>query len=169
MTSLYRAASRLARLAGALSLGLVLAAALLTVCDIVLRQATGKGILGTTDITQLLIMAAAFAAIPYGFFADSHVAVDLLTDGLAPRSLAWVKAAGAALGVLLLIGIGVYGAFQAVVEAGYGDATSTINIPKTWFWGWLVCGGFFAAAAAALVALRHVLIAAGGPDIGGEG
>jgi TRAP-type C4-dicarboxylate transport system permease small subunit len=163
---LYRASARIARWGGAACLALVLAAGLLTVADIVLRQATGRGILGTTDITQLLILAAAFAAIPHGFFADTHVSVDLLTENLAPRRIALLKASGASLGVALLALIGAFGAQQAVVEAGYGDSTSTINIPKTWFWVWLIAGSAYAAFAAAMVALRHGLVALGQPDIG---
>lgn len=166
MSGFYRAAARAARWGGALCLLLVLAAGAVTVADIALRQTTGRGILGATDFTQLLVMAAAFAAIPYGFFADAHVAVDLATDGLPPRALAAVKAAGALLGAALLTGVGVHGWFQAVVEAGYGDSTSTINIPKTWFWGWLVAGSVCSALAAATVALRHALVAAGRDDIG---
>lgn len=165
MERLYRATAALARWGGALSLALVVSAGLLTVADILLRQATGKGILGTTDITQLLIFAAAFAAIPYGFFADSHVSVDLLTDHLAPRAIAAIKAASAFLGVALLAGIGVYGAFQAAIEAGYGDSTSTINIPKTWFWAWLIVGSAYAGLAACMIGIRHAIVASGGRDI----
>jgi TRAP-type C4-dicarboxylate transport system permease small subunit len=166
MRRLYRAGAALARWGAALSLLLVMAAGALTVADIVLRSATGRGILGTTDITQLLIMGAAFAAIPYGFFVESHVSVDLATDRLPPRALAAVKAVSAGLALLLLIGVVVYGTAQARIEAGYGDASSTIGIPKTWYWIALIAGCALSVCASAVVMLRHGLTMLGGRDVG---
>jgi TRAP-type C4-dicarboxylate transport system permease small subunit len=165
MQRLYYAAAALARWGGAASLVLIFAAGALTVADILIRTATGGGILGTTDIVQLVVMAAAFCAIPYGFFADTHVSVDLLTDGLSPRTLAAVKGASSVLGALLLIGIAWYGAIQARLEVGYGDMSSTIEIPKLYYWVWLVGGSVLAAIAAAVVAARNLIVASGGADI----
>jgi TRAP-type C4-dicarboxylate transport system permease small subunit len=169
MRRLYDTTAAVARWGGAASLLLILAAGLLTVTDIVARTLTGHGILGTTDIVQLLVMAAAFCAIPYGFFADSHVSVDLLTDGLSPRALAGVKGASALLGAALLIGLAWYGGIQAQLEASYGDMSSTIEIPKLWYWVWLVGGSVLAALAACAVAARHLIVAAGGADIARKG
>jgi TRAP-type C4-dicarboxylate transport system permease small subunit len=169
MRRLYDAIAAIARLGGAASLALILAAGLLTVIDILARTLKGGGILGTTDIVQLLVMAAAFCAIPYGFFADTHVSVDLLTDGLPPRGLAAVKGASALLGALLLVGLAWYGGLQAQLEAGYGDKSSTIEIPKLYYWVWLVGGSALAALAACMVAARHLIVAAGGADIGRRG
>ncbi|HEX2117074.1 MAG TPA: TRAP transporter small permease [Alphaproteobacteria bacterium] len=166
MRRLYDAIAGVARWGGAASLMLILAAGLLTVADILIRTVKGGGILGTTDLVQLLVMAAAFCAIPYGFFADTHVSVDLLTDGLPPRVLAVVKGVSALLGAVLLIGIAWYGGIQAKLEAGYGDTSSTIEIPKFYYWVWLVGGSVLAAIAACMVAVRHLIVATGGGDIG---
>jgi TRAP-type C4-dicarboxylate transport system permease small subunit len=166
MRRLYDAIAAIARWVGAASLVLILAAGLLTVADILIRTVKGGGILGTTDIVQLLVMAAAFCAIPYGFFADTHVSVDLLTDGLPPRGLAFVKGVSALLGALLLVGLAWYGGLQAHLEYGYGDKSSTIEIPKVYYWIWLVGGSALAALAAIMVAARHLLVASGGSDIG---
>jgi TRAP-type C4-dicarboxylate transport system permease small subunit len=166
MRALYHAIAAIARLGGAASLVLVLVAGVITVADIVIRSTSGGGILGTTDIVQLVVMAAAFCAIPYGFFADTHVSVDLLTDGLPPRGLAVVKGLSALLGAALLIGLAWYGGIQAQLEYGYGDKSSTIEIPKIWYWLWLVGGSALAALAAIMVATRHLIVASGGGDIG---
>jgi TRAP-type C4-dicarboxylate transport system permease small subunit len=168
MRGVYRAAGLAARFGGALCLLLVLAAGAVTVADIGLRTLSGRGILGTTDIVQLLIMAAAFCAIPYGFFADSHVAVDLLVEKLSPRLVAGIKAVSALIAIVVLVGVAYYGSIQAALEAGYGDKSSTIGIPKTWFWVWLVGGCAASAVAAAVVSLRHFILAGGGPDIATE-
>ncbi len=169
MRRLYDAIAATARWGGAASLGLILAAGFVTVTDIAMRSIQDGGILGTTDIVQLLVMAAAFCAIPYGFFADTHVSVDLLTDGLPPRGLAFIKGMSALLGTALLIGIAWYGGLQAQLEYGYGDKSSTIEIPKLWYWVWLVAGSALAALAAATVAARDLIVAAGGADIGRGG
>jgi hypothetical protein len=58
-----------------------------------------------------------------------------------------------------------YGGIQAKLEAGYGDMSSTIEIPKLWYWVWLVAGSVVAAVAAGMVAARHLIVAAGGADI----
>ncbi len=165
MRRLYDAAVAVARWGGVASLILIVAAGALTVADIVSRSTLGSGILGTTDLVQLLVMAAAFCAIPYGFFADTHVSVDLLTDGLKPRSLAALKGCSALMGALLLVGMAWYGGVQAKLEAGYGDTSSTIEIPKLYYWVWLVGGSAVAAVAAVMVAARHLMVAAGGDDI----
>lgn len=169
MRCLYDAIAAIARWGGAASLVLILAAGLLTVADILIRTLKGGGILGTTDIVQLLVMAAAFCAIPYGFFADTHVSVDLLTDGLSRRGLAAVKGVSALLGAVLLVGLAWYGGIQAKLEAGYGDMSSTIEIPKLYYWVWLVGGSALAALAACMVAARHLIVATGGDDIGRRG
>lgn len=166
MRSLYREAARLGRWCGGMSLVLILAAGLLTVGDILLRSVTGKGVLGTTDLTQLLIMAAAFVAIPYGFFADSHVAVDLATERLHPRKIAMIKAAAALLAVAVFALAGAFGFSQARLEHGYGDASPTIQIPKLWYWVWLVGGSALAGLAALITGLRQAFLALGERDIG---
>jgi TRAP-type C4-dicarboxylate transport system permease small subunit len=169
MRRLYDAAAAVARCGGAASLVLILAAGALTVTDILARTLKGSGILGTTDIVQLLVMASAFCAMPYGFFADTHVSVDLLTNGLRPRGLAALKGVSALLGAALLVGIAWYGGIQAKLEAGYGDMSSTIEIPKLYYWLWLVGGSALAAVAAGVVAARHLIVASGGADIAREG
>ncbi len=165
MRRLYAMAARIAGWVGALSLLLVIAAGLVTVADVLIRKTVGGGILGTTDIVQLLVMAAAFAAVPYGFFADSHVAVDLATERLPPRALAGIKAAGALLALVLLLVIAWCGWNQALQAASYGDGSPTIRLPMTWFWATLIAGAVLSAVSALLVACRHVALALGRADM----
>ena len=54
----------------------------------------------------------------------------------------------------------------AIGHTRYSTAgSSTIEIPKLWYWVWLVAGSVLAALAAATVAARHLIVAAGGADI----
>ena len=58
---------------------------------------------GIVDITQLLVMAVAYLAMPYAFTTESHVAVELLTDRLERRGKALASAFGALLGLGLML------------------------------------------------------------------
>lgn len=133
-----------------------LLAGLTTCLDIVIRNLGGQGILGTVDITQMLIMATAFLTIPYGFIADSHVAVEIGVERLPFRAQAFFKAIGALLGALLMLAIGWYGVGQFTTVGLLGDKSQTIGLPMTWFWYPLLGGSFFAAAVAFVVMLRHL-------------
>src|SRR3546814_7491283 len=68
-----------------------LLAGIVTCADIVIRNAGGEGIIGTVDITQMMIVATAFLTIPYGFIADSHVSVDIGVEQLPFRLQAFCK------------------------------------------------------------------------------
>ncbi len=155
MTGLYRLAETAAAWAAKLGALCALAAGIVTCADIVIRNAGGQGILGTVDITQMLIMATAFLTIPYGFIADSHVAVEIGVEKLPFRLQALFKAIAALLGALLMLAIGWYGIGQFETVGLLGDKSQTIGLPMTWFWYPLLAGSFFAAAMAFVVMLRH--------------
>ncbi len=165
MRRFYRGMRAVAHGGGVACLLLVVAAGLLTVVDVVIRKTAGGGILGTTDWVQLLTMAAAFTAIPYGFFAESHVSVDLLTDGLRPAALAAVKAAGALIGVALLATVAWAGWDQLVLSRDTGAGSPTIALPMTWYWWPFIAGTIWSAAAGLTVACRHLGIAFGRGDM----
>lgn len=164
MTGLYRLAETAAAWAAKLGVLCALLAGLVTCADIVIRNTGGQGILGTVDITQMLIMATAFLTIPYGFIADSHVSVEIGVEKLPFRLQALFKAIAALLGTLLMLAIGWYGIGQFETVGLMGDRSQTIGLPMTWFWYPLLAGSFFAAAMAVVVMLRHVAAALRGYD-----
>lgn len=167
MRPFYRAMKAAAHVGGAACLLLVIAAGILTVIDVAIRKTAGGGILGTTDWVQLLTMAAAFAAIPYGFFAESHVSVDLLTDGLRPGLLALVKAAGALVGVGLLVTVAWAGWDQLALSRETGAGSPTIGLPMSWYWWPFMIGTVWSAVAGLAVACRYLGIALGRGDVAG--
>lgn len=156
MLVLYRgmaAASKWAAVAGSFC---ALLAGLATVADILIRSFGGQGIIGTVDITQMLIVAAAFLTIPYGFIADTHVSMDALTDKLPPRLQSLFKAHAALLGCVLMAAIAYYGLGQAKTVQMMGDRSQTIGIPMIWNWWPLLGGAAYAGLVCFVIALRHI-------------
>lgn len=165
MIQLYRLSETAAAWAAKAGVLCALLAGLITCADIVIRNAGGEGIIGTVDITQMMIVATAFLTIPYGFIADSHVAVDIGVEHLPFRLQAACKAVAALCGAVLMAAIGWYGIGQFETVAQLGDRSQTIGWPMTWFWYPLLAGAFFAAAVALLVMLRHLTAMLAGHDL----
>jgi TRAP-type C4-dicarboxylate transport system permease small subunit len=156
------AALRWISLAGS---GLLFLGVLMTVADIAIRHTVGGAIPGTVDLTQLIVMWAALAAIPYGFVANDHVAVDLLTERFSPAVQRWLSIFSAVLGCIFLWAVFYFSALQAWLEFGYGDRTQTLGIPIILYWvpmlaGMLLSG--FAALTMGLAACCGVSLAPAG-------
>lgn len=165
MIQLYRLSETAAAWAAKAGAVCALLAGIITCADIVIRNAGGEGIIGTVDITQMMIVATAFLTIPYGFIADSHVSVDIGVEQLPFRLQAFCKALAALFGAVLMAAIGWYGIGQFETVATLGDKSQTIGWPMTWFWYPLLPGAFFAAFVALIVMLRHLAALAAGRDL----
>lgn len=124
-----------------------LAAVALTVIDIALRSVSGYTVHGLTDIVTLCTMIGAMLAIPYGFAAQEHVAIDIFTSRMPERIQAWLAIAAALLAFCFLAGAAWFGAQQMLREYGYGDRSQSIGIPMVWYWLPLVGGMALAAVA----------------------
>lgn len=147
--------TRLVALLGAAGLG---GAMLVTVADVALRP-TATGIFGVVDLVQLGVMAAAWLAIPYAFLTDSHVSVDFLAQNLPVRLAAALRAFGAGLAAGLMALILVYSWQAAAQQAQFGDVSSTLALPKTWYWAPLLAGAALSVLATALIALQATVAA----------
>jgi TRAP-type C4-dicarboxylate transport system permease small subunit len=158
---LYRAFGALLHgvaVAGVASLVLVIA---VVVADIAWRRLTAQAMIGTVDLTQLCVMFAAFAAIPYTFLRKGHVGLEVLTDPL-PRRV-WLVLDG----IAALIGCATVGVLtwlawcQARQHIAYGDVSQDLGIPMIWYWGPLLAGGVLSCLATLLIAARAFTAAAG--------
>lgn len=123
-----------------LALAAVMAAALLTGADVVMRHLAGGGLHGLIDLVQLCMMYAVFLSIAYGFARQSHVAVTVLTEAMSARTnlvltaVWWLVGAG-------LLAILSYAAFlQARMVVGYGDVSQNMRISMFWYWLPVVIG-----------------------------
>jgi len=140
------------------ALGLVAAVALfgmmaLTFADVIGRKLAGGSIPGAVEVTELLMLALIFTAIPLTSLHGEHIVFDLL-DPFLPRALktfqhrlANVVCMAALTGAAWLV-LG-----RAQRSAEYGDTTAQLGIPL---------GHFYYATAALLVlcALMHLVLAA---------
>jgi TRAP-type C4-dicarboxylate transport system permease small subunit len=162
--AVYRAVATVARLVACAGVLMLVVTMLLTVADVLLRQTAKIAVAGTVDITQLLVMAAVFTAIPFAFFSDSHVVIELATERLRPRVVAMFRAI-AAVAALAFLGYAFrYGWDTALQQHGYGDRSQTIGIPILFYWVPLLAGFALSAVAAALIAVRYALFALRGED-----
>ena len=64
----------------------LLAVAVLTVADALLRKFLSRPLPGTFEASELLLAAVIFFAMPYTGLTDGHVSVDLLTGRLSARA-----------------------------------------------------------------------------------
>ena len=164
LSLLYRAGLSVSRLAAWIGLLLILAAALLTCADIGLRNVGFRGIIGMVDLTQLFVLAAASLVIPFAFYSQAHVAVDLLTQRLGPRANAAVALASTVLGAALLGLLVVYGWNQAQMSLAAGDRSQTLELPVWLYWAPFLAGNALSAYAASAMVLRHLVHLATGRD-----
>ena len=123
--------------------------AALTVADVVGRYVLTAPLAGAFELTELMLGALVFAALPLATMTGEHVAVDALFDASPPRvrtALAWLGglASAAALWVIAWRLV-VYSARLADDEA----ATDALLVP-------LAPLGWFAAGMAALSGLLAV-------------
>ena len=140
-------------LLGALSLG---AAAAVTFADVILRF-FGGSVRGVVDLVQLFVMTGVFLAMPYTFFMDGQVRVQILIDRMTPRLRRLMLVAGGlvVLAFVTALAMRTHDGLQQVVARR--DSTLNLAIPMIYFWGPMLLG--FALSVPAILALmaRHLL------------
>jgi TRAP-type C4-dicarboxylate transport system permease small subunit len=65
---------------------LLLAVAIVTALDALLRDFLGRPLPGTFEATELVLAAIIFFGLPYASLTDGHVSVDFLTNQLGQRT-----------------------------------------------------------------------------------
>jgi TRAP-type transport system small permease protein len=65
---------------------LLLAVAIVTASDALLRDVLGRPLPGTFEATELVLAAVIFFGLPYTSLTDGHVSVDFLTSRLGQRT-----------------------------------------------------------------------------------
>ncbi|MBL4613490.1 MAG: TRAP transporter small permease [Magnetovibrio sp.] len=136
----------------------LLGAMLVTTADVVLRKINGRGIFGTVDIVQMMIMGAAYLSIPYGFLTRSHVSVSVIVDMFDRRATALTNLLAAILGLAFMGAIAWLGLGQAIMQAEYGDISLTLGIPITYYWALLLFGSGLSALVCLHMSLEALMI-----------
>jgi TRAP-type mannitol/chloroaromatic compound transport system permease small subunit len=108
---------------------LLLAVALVTVADALLRSVAGRPIQGTFEGSELVLAAIIFFGLPYTSLTDGHVSVDFLTSRLGIRTQHAINAGNAVICAMLLGLISVQMGFLAGEYLAIGRTTITMRIP----------------------------------------
>lgn len=121
-------ARTLSVVAGILLLGLIL----LTIADVISRNARDRSIIGTVDIATMLLVAIAFLGLASAEADGRHVAVELFESRVGVRT----RLVFSALRTLLLIGLGLllaWGLSEVLLSAvDRGETTNDILRLPTW-------------------------------------
>lgn len=111
---------------------LLLALILLTIGDVVSRNARDRSIVGTIDISTMLLVAIAFLGLASAEIDGRHVSVELVESRFGAR----VRLVFSALRAVLLVGLGAlltWGLTDVLISAGArGETTNDILRLPTW-------------------------------------
>jgi TRAP-type C4-dicarboxylate transport system permease small subunit len=135
---------------------LLLAVAVVTVTDALLRYLVGRPIQGTFEATELALATIIFFAMPYTALTDGHVSVDLLACRF-PARVQWALIGANALVCAVTVGfIAAEMGLLAVEYVRTARTTITARIPVSPFIllvtgaAWLTAAAFAVQAVAAL-------------------
>ena len=103
---------------------------LLTVADVVLRKILNKGILGTLEISEFMMVAIVYFSLAEGELKDRNVNVDLLVNRLSLKSRAIIDVIVKSLGFVLYccITFAVFG-YAALMKSS-GEVSLDLWLPK---------------------------------------
>lgn len=153
--------TRWARVGRCMQLGLegvagatLFALMLLTTADVTGRFFFNSPILGTVELTQLMLAAVVFLSLPVVCWREEHISLDLL-DGVFPAWLVWIRQCL----VNLLVSVALWVVARrvwALAERAFdwGDVTEFLRLPVGYLIGLMA---LMLAISALLTALRALL------------
>ena len=119
----------LQRILGGLAATLLFVLMLLTLVDVVGRYGFNSPVNGSFEITELLLAAIIFSALPLVSAKDQNITVDLI-DAFVPRFVAWVRDVAITLvTTIILAGISYKVWSKALESVHYGDRTAMLYLP----------------------------------------
>ena len=126
---------------------------LLTTADVAGRFFFNSPILGTVELTQLMLAALVFLSLPVVCWREEHVSVDLL-DSVFPARLIWIRQVLVNLivsGALWVMARRVWALGERAMQ--WGDVTEFLRIPN----GYLIYLMAIMLAASAVLTLLRAL------------
>jgi len=119
----------LQRILSGLAAALLFFLMLLTLVDVVSRYIFNAPINGSFEITELLLAAIIFSALPLVSAKDDHITVDLI-DAFVPRFIAWLRDVAIALASFVMLAGICYRVWHKALESvHYGDQTAMLYLP----------------------------------------
>ena len=139
---------------GALAAFFLAAMMLVTVADVLLRAFFSIPILGTAELVEFGLACAVFFGLPAVFLRDEHLVVDVIDHFAPARLVRLLDLLGAlvSLGVLAFMGWQMLPVARSMHE--FGDVTSSLSIPKIYYWVPVLIGVFASAAATLFFVVR---------------
>jgi TRAP-type C4-dicarboxylate transport system permease small subunit len=137
---------------GVLAAAFLAAMVALTVADVVLRSFFATPIRGMLELIELGLACTIFLALPAVFLRREHLVVDVIDHVAKPPLVRVLDRLGAliSLGVLAVMAWQMWPLAQTMYE--FGDVTSDLSIPRTYYWIPVLLG-VVASAAAVLIIL----------------
>lgn len=126
---------------------------LVTCVDVVGRYLFAAPLRGAFEITELLLSALIFAALPLTTERKEHIEVDLINMFFPAKSMRYVTAFAGFFSAALLMTLSWRLAVHALSAAHDGAITNALNIPLAPF-GYLAS---FSCFVSALIAILHAL------------
>ena len=123
-----------------------------TVSDVVLRNFFTASILGSVEITQLMIMWAAFLTIPLGFAHRTHISVDVFVRAASYKTQRRIAAVNMLFAALVMAGYFYWGGAQALHAFINNEITLTVGIPVWFYWAPILFGTGLSVICALFVA-----------------
>lgn len=137
-----------------LGVAILIACALLTVSDVVLRRVSGEAIPGMVDVTQLMVMTGVFLCIPYVFEQRANVEVELVHERLPAGLQRALSRLWSVVAALFLAAIAWYVGIAAGQVLEYGDSSQTVAIPMIWYWAPMLFGTVVSTAVCVVQVVR---------------
>ena len=122
----------------------------LTVADVVLRSFFAAPIRGMLELIELGLACTVFIALPAVFLRGEHLVVDVIDHFAKPRVARILDRLGAlvSLGVLAVMAWEMWPLARTMAE--FGDVTSDLSIPRTYYWIPVLLGVVASAVAVVL-------------------
>lgn len=129
----------------------IVAMCVATLADIIGRQLFGLPIPGIIELAELALVWSAYAGIAAAFWTSAHVGVELIELFVSRRGLAVIELANALIVLVLMTWLGWLAITEFLDTLTWGDRTTDLAIPYTWFWAAVIVGY---AASVVLLAVR---------------
>lgn len=131
----------------------------LTFVDVVGRKFFNHSVIGSVEMTEMMMLALIFAGMPLASLAGEHVIFDLL-DAVLPQRVKYWQAIVSNLICTGLLGVAAWFVFnRALRTQAMGDTTAQLLVPVAPF-------HFSAAGLLVVCALMHLYLALSGKSRG---
>ncbi|MCD4676403.1 MAG: TRAP transporter small permease [Desulfobacula sp.] len=119
----------LVRLIDKLSWIMLFALMAMTAVDLFLRNFTNASILGSVELTELMMVIIVFSSLAQCEVDDGHIRVELVMDKFSPkvRAVADVFTQALCTIIFALMSVSIFN--HAVNMKGYGEVTMDLNLP----------------------------------------